>query len=127
MEQTDLLTEHETADLRRCSTRKLQRDRAEGRGCPYVRIDGRIFYRRQDVNCFIAAHVHGLHNADMADGPTVHRRNAQRQIASGADDQTDTAPRRQKSGEIDPVEKTDVPTTGLFRARPKSTAEKVRP
>jgi hypothetical protein len=57
MGQTDLLTEHETAELRRCSTRKLQRDRAEGRGCPYVRIDGRVFYRRQDLDHYIAAHV----------------------------------------------------------------------
>jgi hypothetical protein len=57
MPETELLTERETAEVRRCSTRKLQRDRAKGRGCPYVRIDGRIFYRRQDVDRYIAAHV----------------------------------------------------------------------
>jgi hypothetical protein len=57
MPETELLTERETAEVRRCSTRKLQRDRAEGRGCPYVRIDERIFYRRQDVDRYIAAHV----------------------------------------------------------------------
>ena len=57
MSGNELLTERETAEVRRCSTRKLQRDRAEGRGCPYVRIDGRIFYRRQDLDHFIAAHV----------------------------------------------------------------------
>jgi hypothetical protein len=64
MPETDLLTELETAGVRRCSTRKLQRDRAEGRGCPYVRIDGRIFYRRKDVEQFIAAHVRGCPHTD---------------------------------------------------------------
>jgi hypothetical protein len=59
MPDSDLLTERETAEVRRCSTRKLQRDRAEGRGCPYVRIDGRIFYRRKDVDQYVAAHVCG--------------------------------------------------------------------
>jgi hypothetical protein len=44
---------------RRCSVRKLDRERADGRGCPYVRIDGRIFYRRSDLVAFIAAHVRG--------------------------------------------------------------------
>jgi len=39
--------------------RKLDRERADGRGCPYVRIDGRIFYRRGDIDRFIAAHVCG--------------------------------------------------------------------
>jgi hypothetical protein len=57
MSETELLTERETAEVRRCSTRKLQRDRAEGRGCPFVRLDGRIFYRREDVDRYIAAHV----------------------------------------------------------------------
>jgi hypothetical protein len=57
----ELLTPRECAALRRCSVRKLDRERADGRGCPYVRIDGRIFYRRQDVDQFIAEHVRGLH------------------------------------------------------------------
>ena len=50
----ELLTPKETAAYRRCSIRKLDRERADGRGCPYVRIDGRIFYRRGDVDQFIA-------------------------------------------------------------------------
>ena len=52
-----LLTPKECAVYRRCSVRKLDRERAEGRGCPYVRIDGRIFYRRVDVDRFIEAHL----------------------------------------------------------------------
>jgi hypothetical protein len=55
----ELLTPKETAAYRRCSIRKLDRERADGGGCPYVRIDGRIFYRRADVDRFIEVHVRG--------------------------------------------------------------------
>jgi hypothetical protein len=64
MTDSDLLTPRECASYRRCSVRKLDRERAEGRGCPYVRIDGRIFYRRSDLVAFIAAHVRGCHLGD---------------------------------------------------------------
>jgi hypothetical protein len=53
----ELLTPRECADYSRCSIRKLDRERADGRGCPYVRIDGRIFYRRGDVDRFIEQHL----------------------------------------------------------------------
>ena len=53
----ELLTPRECADYRRCSIRKLDRERADGRGCPYVRIDGRVFYRRGDVDQFIKSHL----------------------------------------------------------------------
>jgi hypothetical protein len=52
-----LLTPKECAVYRRCSVRKLDRERAEGRGCPDVRIDGRILYRRADVDRFIESHL----------------------------------------------------------------------
>ena len=68
--EPNLLTAKECAEYRRCSIRKLDRERADGSGCPYVRIDGRIFYRRQDVDRFIAKHVRGLHEADAASDPT---------------------------------------------------------
>jgi hypothetical protein len=67
--ESNLLTPKECAEYRRCSVRKLDRERADGRGCPYVRIDGRIFYRRQDVDRFIADHIRGLHDADAASDP----------------------------------------------------------
>jgi len=54
-----LLTAPETAQYLRCSLRTLDRERADGRGIPYVRIGGRIRYRRTDVEAFIAAHVRG--------------------------------------------------------------------
>jgi hypothetical protein len=69
MAETELLNPRECAAYRRCSVRKLDRDRAEGRGCPYVRIDGRIFYRRQDVDRFIAEHVRGPCDAEIASDP----------------------------------------------------------
>jgi len=59
MAETELLTPKETAEYRRCSERKQDRERAEGRGPAYVRIDGRIFYRRGDIDRFITAHVRG--------------------------------------------------------------------
>jgi excisionase family DNA binding protein len=54
-----LLTPPETAQYLRCSVRTLDRERADGRGCPFVRIGGRIRYRRADVEAFVAAHVRG--------------------------------------------------------------------
>jgi hypothetical protein len=59
MNKTDLLTPKECAAVRRCSVRKLDRERAEGCGPQYVRIDSRIFYRRGDIDGFIAAHLRG--------------------------------------------------------------------
>lgn len=50
MTQTDLLTAGECAAYRRCSLRTLDRERERGYGCPYVRIGGRIYYRRSDVD-----------------------------------------------------------------------------
>lgn len=53
----ELLTPRECAVYRRCSVRKLDRERAVGIGPAYVRIDGRILYRRADVDRFIEAHL----------------------------------------------------------------------
>ena len=55
----DLWTPRECAAYRRCSLRTLDRERERGYGCPYVRIGGRIYYRRSDVDQFIAVHVCG--------------------------------------------------------------------
>ena len=57
MPETELLTPKEAANYRRCSIRKQDRERAEGRGPAYIRIDGRLFYRRSDLDRFIAAHI----------------------------------------------------------------------
>ena len=54
-----LLTPREAAAYRRCSLRKLDRERSEGRGPRFVQDNGRIFYRLSDLDAFIAAHVRG--------------------------------------------------------------------
>ncbi|MFY9839784.1 MAG: helix-turn-helix domain-containing protein [Xanthobacteraceae bacterium] len=55
--QTDLLTAKECAAYRRCHVRTLENERECGDGCPYIRIGRRIYYRRSDVETFIAKHV----------------------------------------------------------------------
>lgn len=53
MSDIEFLTPAEYAQLRRCSLRTLDRERANHCGCPYVRLGGRIFYRRNDIEHFI--------------------------------------------------------------------------
>ncbi|MCX7298080.1 MAG: DNA-binding protein [Hyphomicrobiales bacterium] len=53
MSDTELLTTAEYAQLRRCSLRTLDRERANRCGCPYVRLGGRVFYRRNDIESYI--------------------------------------------------------------------------
>jgi hypothetical protein len=55
----DLLTQNEAAEERRKSVRTLERERAEGRGPPYVQDGGRIFYRRGDIRKYIEKRVRG--------------------------------------------------------------------
>jgi len=55
MTETDLLTSEEFARFRRCSLRTLDRERAEGRGCPYIRLGSRILYRRADIDRYLDA------------------------------------------------------------------------
>jgi excisionase family DNA binding protein len=71
---TELLTALETAQLLRCSLRTLDRERSDGRGCPFVRIGGRIRYRRADVEAFITAHVRGHVTGGVPNVGTLRRR-----------------------------------------------------
>jgi hypothetical protein len=65
----ELLTPRDSADYRRTSIRTQDRERAEGRGPRYVRIGSRIYYRRRDVDTFIAAHlVSGERDGPETDG-----------------------------------------------------------
>jgi hypothetical protein len=57
--QTDLMTPAEFARFRRCSRRTLDRERATGRGCPYVRLGARVLYRRADAERYIEQNVRG--------------------------------------------------------------------
>jgi hypothetical protein len=65
MTDISLLTEKESAKYQRRSQRTLARERSEGRGCRYVRIGSRIFYRKSDLDAFIAAHVRGGEDRDQ--------------------------------------------------------------
>jgi hypothetical protein len=58
--QADLMTPAEFARYRRCSLRTLDRERATGRGCPYVRLGARVLYRRADAERYIEQNVRGL-------------------------------------------------------------------
>ena len=49
----DLLTPDETARLLRLSTRSLANDRCAGRGLSYIKLRGRVRYRREDVMRYI--------------------------------------------------------------------------
>jgi hypothetical protein len=58
--EADLMTAVEFAKYRRCSLRTLDRERATGCGCPYVRLGARVLYRRADVDRYIEQNVRGL-------------------------------------------------------------------
>jgi excisionase family DNA binding protein len=84
-DMTELLTAVETARLLRCSLRTLDRERAEGRGCPFVRIGGRVRYRKADVEAFVAAHVRG-HATGAVPSPDMsqpRRRRLSKHVAHG--------------------------------------------
>ena len=57
MFDSELLTPQEYARYRRCSLRTLDRERALGTGCPYVKIGARILYRRSDIERFFDSHA----------------------------------------------------------------------
>jgi hypothetical protein len=77
---SELLTPQEYAHMRRSSVRTLDRERAEGRGCPFVRLGSRIFYRRRDIDRYIEAQVRGgeFRSADAASGQQPRRRGRSR-------------------------------------------------
>jgi len=54
---TRLLTTKERAARERRSERTIQRERAAGTGCPYVKIGRLVLYREDDVDAFIKAHL----------------------------------------------------------------------
>lgn len=52
---SDLLTERMLAQRWHCSVSRLQRWRADGRGPSYLKIGGKVLYRREDVLNFEGA------------------------------------------------------------------------
>jgi hypothetical protein len=53
----ELLTQGEYAKERKCSERTLERERATGTGCRFVKIGRAIRYRRRDILEFIEKHL----------------------------------------------------------------------
>jgi hypothetical protein len=52
-----LLSQREYAEIRRCSERTIERERASGTGCRYVKIGRGVRYRRADIIAFIERHT----------------------------------------------------------------------
>jgi Helix-turn-helix domain len=73
----------ETAKVLRCSLRTLDRERADGRGCPFVRIGGCVRYRRSDIEAFIAANVRGYATGAVPVAVESRRRRLSKQAAHG--------------------------------------------
>jgi excisionase family DNA binding protein len=78
-----LLTAVETAQLLRCSLRTLDRERADGRGCPFIRIGRRIRYRQEDVDAFVKAHLRGHGTEPSLDAAQARRRRLSKHVAHG--------------------------------------------
>jgi hypothetical protein len=79
-----LFLPREYADLRRCSSKTLERERASGTGCPYVVIGRRIYYRLEDIDAFHASRVRRNTSESTESGPdAASKRQAQRPTSSG--------------------------------------------
>lgn len=52
-----LLSQREYAKVRRCSERTIERERASGTGCRYIKIGRGVRYKRADVLDFIERHA----------------------------------------------------------------------
>jgi hypothetical protein len=52
-----LLSQREYAVIRRCSERTIERERASGTGCRYIKIGRGVRYKRADVLDFIERHA----------------------------------------------------------------------
>jgi hypothetical protein len=70
MSDPEFLTPTEYARLRRCSLRTLDRERATGSGCRYVRLGARVLYRRSDIDRYIAANVRETPNDSTVSAPS---------------------------------------------------------
>jgi hypothetical protein len=52
-----LLTQREYASIRRCSERTIERERASGTGCRYIKIGRGVRYKHADLLDFIERHT----------------------------------------------------------------------
>ena len=77
MSHIELLTTEEYAQVSRRSPRTIERERSTGTGCPYVRLGGRILYRRVDIE----RHIENNIRSTDADAAAPHRRGRPRKPA----------------------------------------------
>jgi hypothetical protein len=80
LDDDDLLTQVEAARKRRRSVRTLERERAEGRGPPYVRDGGRILYRWGDIRKYNQGRVRGGDFPRAPVEPQPRRRSGHRKL-----------------------------------------------
>jgi hypothetical protein len=97
MTETDLLTPLEYARYRRCSVRTLDRERADGVGCPYIRLGSRILYRRADIDRYLDAHVRAGEN--RVGKPTTLPGSATRNTTAGTVSAEPPRDQRRRSGD----------------------------
>lgn len=57
MPGVELLTPRETAEVMRCSERKLERHRLTGDGPPFIKFGATVRYRRDDLTKWLAEHT----------------------------------------------------------------------
>lgn len=50
-----LLTTAEYAEIRQCSTRTIEHERQQGTGAKFLKINGMVRYRTEDIEQFLAA------------------------------------------------------------------------
>ena len=53
----ELLKQHDYAKIRKCSERTIERERASGAGCRFVKIGRAVRYRRSDILDFLERHT----------------------------------------------------------------------
>ena len=66
----DLVTAPELARILRVSPRTLERHRANGTGCTYIKIGGRVLYRLADVDQWLASSCR-LSTSDITRSATI--------------------------------------------------------
>ena len=54
---TKLFTEKEVADQYPVTVNFLRNSRFTGKGFPFVKIGGRVFYREEDIEIYIKEHI----------------------------------------------------------------------
>ena len=53
----DIMTAREAAEYRRTAPQTQAKERMRGDGPPYLSIRGRIFYRKADIDAFLAGNL----------------------------------------------------------------------